>query len=432
MSEAKKRAAVVGAGIAGLSCAYALERAGFEVVVYEKEPRVGGRMASRTLDGFVFDTGADHLCDLYDRMKEHCEAFGIPWEPMRFLKYGVFKDGRVVPAGEAVGKISKFRLAVEYLRAKGAGTFFHLDQLADHDTGNAYEHMRRRTGREVADYFVDAFTSTYQFHRASEISLGALFGIMRSIRNDKDRWNLHRTAGGMQALPDAFAARLDVRVGTAAREVFSGERGVIVRTDSGEDRFDVAVLAAPASVTRFLYLNPTDRQREVLEATRYSSTISVAFRVDRSRVPDTSIVWVPYVESQKISGYVNEAMKGDEVVWNGETLISTWLHEEFAQSVMDRPDAEIFAEVKKELLRVCPWAEFPDELREHDLQKWPNAMPKFAHGHLSLVRRFMKNGQGEQNVFLAGDYLNSPWTEGALRNGERVALQVMERVRRAP
>ena len=83
----KKRIAVVGAGIAGLTCAYELQRAGFEVHVFEKEAWVGGRMATRVKDGFYFDIGAEHLIDLYVEMKKYCLEFGIPWEKMRFEKY---------------------------------------------------------------------------------------------------------------------------------------------------------------------------------------------------------------------------------------------------------------------------------------------------------------------------------------------------------
>src|SRR5688500_15908216 len=39
-----RTAAVIGAGIAGLHCAYRLKQAGFYVQVYEASERVGGRM----------------------------------------------------------------------------------------------------------------------------------------------------------------------------------------------------------------------------------------------------------------------------------------------------------------------------------------------------------------------------------------------------
>lgn len=418
-----KRIAVVGGGIAGLTCAYELKKAGFEVVVFEKNEQVGGRMSSRVKDDFIFDFGADHLCDLYDGIKDYCQEFGIEWEKMRFLDYGVFKKGKVVPMMDAIGKISKWRLAIQYLFTKDIGDFFNLNHLAIHDKDNAYDFMRRRTGKEVSDYFVDSFSTTYQFHRATDISLGAMLGVMQSIQKDKDRWHLHRTKGGMQALPDALALRLDVRVSSPVQKVEAGSKIMV----DGE-AFDAAVMAAPATETSWIYKNPTDKQKEVLDRTKYSSTISVAFRVDRSRLPDIAIVWVPYVESTKISGYVNEAMKGEELVHGGDSLVCIWLHEDFANSIMDKSDEEIFRVVKEEFVRVCPWFESMDEVRNHDLQKWPQAMPKFARGHLSLVKDFMQDGQGDQNVFFCGDYLNSPWTEGALRGGKRVAEQVSKQL----
>ena len=53
------RMAVIGAGIAGLSCAQELRRAGFEVTVFEKSRGIGGRIATRrTPEDLRFDHGA--------------------------------------------------------------------------------------------------------------------------------------------------------------------------------------------------------------------------------------------------------------------------------------------------------------------------------------------------------------------------------------
>lgn len=55
------RATVVGAGVAGLSCACDLAAAGWEVVVLDKGRRVGGRTSTRRVDGEAFDHGAPWL-----------------------------------------------------------------------------------------------------------------------------------------------------------------------------------------------------------------------------------------------------------------------------------------------------------------------------------------------------------------------------------
>ncbi len=52
-----RRIAVVGAGLAGLGAARALAGAGREVVVFEKSRGLGGRLATRRVEGAVLDHG---------------------------------------------------------------------------------------------------------------------------------------------------------------------------------------------------------------------------------------------------------------------------------------------------------------------------------------------------------------------------------------
>lgn len=56
---------VVGAGIAGLCCARRLVDAGVRVVVLEASDRVGGRVATDEVDGFLVDRGFQVLNPAY-------------------------------------------------------------------------------------------------------------------------------------------------------------------------------------------------------------------------------------------------------------------------------------------------------------------------------------------------------------------------------
>ncbi len=53
--------AVVGAGIAGLGAAQILSRAGLRVDIFEKSQSLGGRIASRQIEGCIIDHGAQYI-----------------------------------------------------------------------------------------------------------------------------------------------------------------------------------------------------------------------------------------------------------------------------------------------------------------------------------------------------------------------------------
>ena len=54
----RKKVAILGGGIAGLSVAYFLKKEGFEPVLYEKRAEVGGRFATLEYEGVYINKGA--------------------------------------------------------------------------------------------------------------------------------------------------------------------------------------------------------------------------------------------------------------------------------------------------------------------------------------------------------------------------------------
>jgi len=74
------RVVVVGAGLAGLSCALRLAGAGREVIVIEREAVPGGRNGLMKKDGYSFDTGPSVLT-----MPDDCRCSGMRWREIRRL-----------------------------------------------------------------------------------------------------------------------------------------------------------------------------------------------------------------------------------------------------------------------------------------------------------------------------------------------------------
>src|ERR1051325_11560400 len=67
-ADRSKRVIVVGAGLAGLTAAYELSRAGHDVTILEARNRAGGRVFTvrEFADGLVAEGGAEFIDDVHD------------------------------------------------------------------------------------------------------------------------------------------------------------------------------------------------------------------------------------------------------------------------------------------------------------------------------------------------------------------------------
>jgi phytoene dehydrogenase-like protein len=82
---------IVGAGLAGLSCAKHLQRAGKKVAIYEASDGVGGRVRTDELDGYLLDRGFQVLLTAYPEIETEVDLAALD------MKY--FSPGALVRVG---------------------------------------------------------------------------------------------------------------------------------------------------------------------------------------------------------------------------------------------------------------------------------------------------------------------------------------------
>ena len=81
-----KKVVIVGAGLAGLNCARILKGKGCEVTVFEEKSYVGGRVATDSIGGFLFDHGFQVINPAYPEIKR---SGVLPELRLRALPKGV-------------------------------------------------------------------------------------------------------------------------------------------------------------------------------------------------------------------------------------------------------------------------------------------------------------------------------------------------------
>ncbi|MDR1056624.1 MAG: protoporphyrinogen oxidase [Prevotellaceae bacterium] len=160
-NKTSKKGIIVGAGLTGLTIAFYLKKAGWNILVLEKDGKIGGAMKTFYENGFVFESGANtgtlgtpETAELFDELAPHVklEIANSKAKKRLILKNGKF---HALPAGlfSAITTplftlYDKFRILGEPFRKKGTDPYETVAQIT-----------RRRMGRSFLDYAMDPFVS---------------------------------------------------------------------------------------------------------------------------------------------------------------------------------------------------------------------------------------------------------------------------------
>ena len=273
-----QRVLIIGAGPGGLAAAMLLAKAGLEVTVLEKEPRVGGRTSPIEGDGYRFDLGPTFF--LYPQILEeiftevgrdlHCEVPMKKLEPQYRLIFGA--GGELLCNADVermVAEIAKlapadapqFRRFMDYNRVKLEkfvpclqSPFQGWTDLLQARLLAVLPYLKpwKSLHAELADYFRDprlqlAFTFQSKYLGMSPFQCPSLFSILSFLEYEHGIW--HPT-GGCNALTRGMA-RVATELGATIRLnerveeiLFDGRRAVGARTASGEVRADAVVVNA--------------------------------------------------------------------------------------------------------------------------------------------------------------------------------------------
>lgn len=259
MTDPQHPVIVVGAGLAGLTAARELHRAGFAVQVLEAEDAIGGRVrTSITTDGFLIDRGFQVMLSAYPALRRQVDLASLGARP--FMSGArVWTGRRLVPLGNPLrhpssllrdltspvfGVADKLRLArwaVELARAPWTTAAEAANAGVD---VSALDALRRRG---FSGAFVDRFARPFWGGILLDRSLSASAGVMDFTTKMFLAGDAVLPAGGVGAVPVAIAAGLPdgaIRLATRVDSVmFDGPRVTGVRAN-GEAHQAAAVIVA--------------------------------------------------------------------------------------------------------------------------------------------------------------------------------------------
>ncbi|HEU4700989.1 MAG TPA: flavin monoamine oxidase family protein [Conexibacter sp.] len=274
---------VVGAGLAGLTAARALRRAGADVVVLEARERVGGRVLNHELgDGKVVEVGGQWVGPTQDRALALIAELGLETFDTHTAGRNLFEhQGRISSYAGAIPRVSPPAL-LDTQVAIGRLTRMaqRVDPAApwqapraarwDAETVASWSrrHMRTRLGRDLIQLACEAVWAA----DPADVSLlhflayAKAAGGLDPLISTEGGAQQTRVVGGSQRIPLALAEELGeaVLLGQPVRRIAHGGDGVLVQAESASVRARQAVVAiSPALAGRLVYdpALPADRDQ---------------------------------------------------------------------------------------------------------------------------------------------------------------------------
>jgi protoporphyrinogen/coproporphyrinogen III oxidase len=472
MGHDHKQVLVIGAGIAGLACAYRLKSLGADVLLLESSGHVGGVMQSEAIDGYLIERGpnssqgTEELMALVEELGLMDELLeGDAKAPAYVYCKGVL---HAVPAG--AGAFIKSRL----LSFTGKLRIFaepFIGRRAAGDEESILSFARRRIGREAAERMVAPFVSGIYAGDAEKISVQAAFprlwnleatygGLIRgSIAKAREARRAKRATRdvldkaaptrrrlvsfkcGMAVLPQTLAARLgeDLMTGIAIAEMRCARGDCGLRTaDSGKaveitfNRRDVphqitadhAIIATPAKAAASLVAPLSSELSHLLDGIYYPPLAILYLAYDvagvRTRLDGFGFLVAPS-EGMNILGCVWNSSLFAGRAPQGKALLTVFVGGARRPETAQLPDAELMAMAHAELQKVLSITSEPIVV---GITRWQRAIPQYNIGHRDRVRRIEALLNDMPGLHLIGNYLHGVSTGDVIKEADRVAHEV--------
>lgn len=450
------RALVIGAGIAGLSAAVDLAKAGAEVTIADPEDRVGGKLRSSRFAGIDdVDEGADAYLTRVAPAVDLARTVGI--ESVRHPATGraaIWHDGlHDLPPGLVLGVPSALtplvttRLLSWRGKLRAGADLFLPRSTVDHD--NLGRFVRSRLGDEVQERLIDSLigsiyaTDTDNSSLAAVPQLAGLAGSNRSLiraaqRREKPVSNepiFAAPAGGMEALASAALAWLQDRGAEwlPRHKVIqldpSGPSQWVAQTADAtlEGTFDGIVIATPsAAAAAILDASGFDGLATDLASIGAADVTMVRLRIPRDQWPERLSGYSGYLVPKPDQRLVTAASFASQkwADWrpdNGDQIVRASLGRD-GLAVDHLGDRAALETTVSELERHLGFELSPTE---HSVTRWTQGFPQYRPRHHELVER-IESGL-PSGIELAGASYRGIGVPACIASGSRAAERLAAR-----
>jgi len=449
---------IIGAGLTGLTVAYHLKKAGYQVIILEQLKEIGGVIKTLEENGFVYEKGPNtgvisnvetvkllhelsgdiQLAVANPKSKKRLILRNKKWEP---LPNGLWS---AIQTPLFTWK-DKLRVLGEPFREKGNNPEETLASL-----------VRRRLGESFLDYAIDPFISGIYAGDPETLitkyALPKLFqleqeygsfikGAIQKAKQPKTEWEKKVTKdvfsmeGGLQKLTEALSSKIgmeNIETGVTFIKTQPLEKGYSVSYQNGNKlpvdlRADIVISTASVDTFDSIFPFISAQLTEKIKTLRYAKIVQVAvgFKQWRGIPLEAFGGLIPSKENQNILGILFPSAIFNDRAPEGGALLSVFMGGIKNPQWHKKSDAEIEKIVTEQLQTLLKVDQKPDLLH---IFRYEKAIPQYE---LSSGERFdmiTKIENTHKGLYLAGNIRNGIGMADRIKQGSDLAQIIINQI----
>ncbi len=416
---------IVGAGLAGLTCAKVLVEAGHDVRVLDASDHVGGRVRTdHSADGFLLDRGFQVLFTAYPAIRRHVDVQAL--NPRAFVPGAVLiRDGRWHELGDPRQRLSllgptlanpllsfgdKLRTARlrRYARRRSLHAIFNGPIKKGDKSIHAELQRRHFTERGFIDNFARPFFGGIFLDRDLSTSSRMLYFAMKMLASGQ----IVIPEQGMGAITDQLAAKLPrhaIRLQTRVEGIVEADgRAVGVTLTGGEEMQGDAIVVATDAQAAERLTGLTLPSESVPVTCVYFATTESLYKGPRLLL------------NANPDAFVNNAVQltnlSPAYAPPGQHLLSVTV-----LGLPEMSDSELAARCREEL---TPWFPGKNVAKLRHVATYRVRFAQFRQPP-GIFATLPPNATPTAGLFVAGEYTASSSIHGAMYSGEQAARAVL-------
>jgi oxygen-dependent protoporphyrinogen oxidase len=431
------------------------------VTLIEAESRLGGKIKTDHIDGYVIESGPDSFLSYKPRGFGLCRELGIEnqlqgvTESTRrsfVLRHGKLYD---LPEGltglipTKLGPMARTRLISPLGKVRMAADYALPARKGDTDETLA-AFIERRLGHEVYENLVEplmagiyagdgrqlSLAATFPQLRQGELDHGGLIKGVLAARRTAPQANTPRPSpflspiGGMGAIVAALedrlrAANVEIILDRKIDRISWGGAFQLQTAGQPNTSADAVILATPAHASAALLRDLLPVASSKLDEIPHVSTATVALGFDSAtlgRQLDGHGYVIPRIEGRQALACTWVSSKWAHRARPGKTLVRVFIGRAGQEDVLERDDAGLIEIAREELQQTLGISVEPEMTL---VNRWPQGMPQYTLGHLDRIAAIDRDVQSIPALALAGNAFRGVGIPDCIASGETAAERVV-------